>query len=101
MTLTKADLVDKVYKNLDLTRTQTSRIVESFLRIAKDCLRNNEDVLLSGFGKFSVKNKKPRKGRNPQTGAELILDARKVVNFKPSGQLRLRCNHETLQISDE
>ena len=101
MALTKADLVDKVYKNLDLTKTQTSRIVEAFLRIAKDSLRNNQDVLLSGFGKFSVKNKQPRKGRNPQTGAELILDARRVVTFKPSGQLRSRCNHETLQISDE
>lgn len=96
MALTKADLVAKVYKNLDLTKSQASQSVEAFLRISKDKLANGEDVLLSGFGKFSVKNKKARKGRNPQTGSELILDARRVLTFKPSGQLRARCNHETV-----
>lgn len=96
MALTKADLVEKVYKNLDMTKSQASQLVEAFLKISKDILAKGEDVLLSGFGKFSVKAKKARKGRNPQTGSELILDARRVLTFKPSGQLRARCNHETV-----
>lgn len=101
MTLTKADLVEQVYKNLDMNKIQAHKMVETFLLIAKDRLRKGEDVLLSGFGKFRIKTKKSRRGRNPQTGAELVLDARRVVTFKPSGQLRARCNHETIQISEE
>lgn len=101
MTQTKADLVEKVYHAHDMGKSQTFATVEAFLRILKDTLVNGEDVLLSGFGKFTVKDKKARKGRNPQTGSDLILDARRIVTFKPSGQLRARCNHETVQISDE
>ena len=101
MTLTKADIVNKVYTAHEMSRSQASDIVQSFLGIVKMRLESGEDVLLSGFGKFSVKDKKARKGRNPQTGAELILDARRIVTFKPSGQLRARSNHETVQISNE
>ena len=92
MTLTKADLVQKVYQNHNLTKAQATEAVEIFLRIAKNCLENGEDLLLSGFGKFNVKNKNSRRGRNPQTGKELILAARRVVTFKPSGILRDRIN---------
>ncbi len=101
MTLTKADLVEKVYNSQDINKPHAFETVETFLRIAKNRLAKGEDVLFSGFGKFSVKDKKARSGRNPQTGAKLILDARRVVTFKPSGQLRARCNHETVQIPDE
>ncbi len=92
MTLTKADLVQKVYQEHNLTKAQASEAVETFLKIAKNCLENGEDLLVSGFGKFNVKEKKARRGRNPQTGEELILSARKVVTFKPSGILRERIN---------
>ncbi|MEW6429479.1 MAG: integration host factor subunit alpha [Thermodesulfobacteriota bacterium] len=92
MTVTKADLVQKIYQMHDLTKNQASNAVESFLAIAKHCLENGEDLLLSGFGKFKVKEKKARRGRNPQTGQELILDERRVVTFKPSGILRNRIN---------
>ena len=92
MTLTKADLVQKVYQEHNLTKAQASEAVETFLKIAKNCLENGEDLLVSGFGKFNVKDKKARRGRNPQTGEELILAARKVVTFKPSGILRERIN---------
>ena len=93
MTLTKAGLIQQVYKNHDLlTRQQAAEAVESFLRISKDSLIGGSDLLLSGFGKFKVSDKKPRKGRNPQTGAELILEARRVVTFKPSGILRNKIN---------
>jgi len=93
MTLTKADIVQEVYKKHEgLTKAMASDSVESFLRLSKNSLICGTDLLLSGFGKFSVKNKKPRRGRNPQTGNELILDARRVVTFKPSGILRDKVN---------
>ena len=92
MTLTKADLVQKVYEDHELTKVQAAEVVETFLRISKTCLENGHDLLISGFGKFNVKDKKARRGRNPQTGDELILDKRKVVTFKPSGILRERIN---------
>lgn len=93
-TLTKADLIHKLYETQDLTKMQATDAVETFLRIAKSCLENGNDLLLSGFGKFNVKEKKARRGRNPQTGDALMLDARTVVTFKPSGILRDRINGE-------
>ncbi len=93
MTLTKAGLIQQVYKKHDLlTRQQAAEAVESILRISKDSLIGGSDLLLSGFGKFKVSDKKPRKGRNPQTGAELMLEARRVVTFKPSGIIRNKIN---------
>ena len=93
MTLTKADLVQQVYKTQDnLTKLQATEAVETLLSIMKNCLADGDDLLISGFGKFNVKEKKARRGRNPQTGAELILDARRVITFKPSGILRTRIN---------
>ncbi len=92
MTLTKADLVQKVYEEHDLTKFQASETIETFLRISKNCLENGHNLLISGFGKFTIKEKRARRGRNPQTGEELMLDARKVVTFKPSGLLRNKIN---------
>ena len=73
MTLTKADLIQKVYQTHNLTKVEAALIVEAFLKISKGCLERGEDLLVSGFGKFKVKRKNSRRGRNPQTGAELIL----------------------------
>lgn len=93
MTLTKADLVQQVYeKHENLTKAQATESVEAFLRLSKDTLINGSDLLLSGFGKFNVRDKNPRRGRNPQTGDDLMLNARRVVTFKPSGILRHRVN---------
>ncbi len=93
MTLTKADLVQQVYKkHPSLTKAQATDSVEAFLAISKASLISGEDLLLSGFGKFNVKDKKARRGRNPQTGDELTLAARRVVTFKPSGILRAKIN---------
>ena len=95
MTLTKADLVQQVYKSHpSLTKSQATNSVEAFLAISKEALIKGDDLLLSGFGKFNVKDKKSRRGRNPQTGDELILDSRRVVTFKPSGILRNKINGE-------
>ena len=93
MTLTKADLVQEVYKHHEgLTKAQAVESVEALLRISKDTLINGSDLLLSGFGKFNVRDKKSRKGRNPKTGEDLQLDARRVVTFKPAGMLRDKLN---------
>ena len=93
MTLTKADLVQNVYKSQDnLTKAQATQAVEALLTTMKNCLVDGEELLISGFGKFNVKDKKARRGRNPQTGEELILDPRRVITFKPSGILRSRIN---------
>ena len=93
MTLTKADLIDQVHiSNSKMTKAQAGEAVETFLRIIKSSLENGADVLLSGFGKFNVNDKTARKGRNPQTGKSLMLDARRVVTFKPSRKLREKVN---------
>jgi len=93
MTLTKADLIQQVYDQHEgLTKIQATDAVETFLRISKNTLISGSDLLLSGFGKFNVKDKKARKGRNPQTGEDLTLDARRVVTFNPSGILRDKTN---------
>ena len=92
MTLTKADLVDQIYTTHDITRQEARDIVETFLTLSKNCLIGGEDLLISGFGKFHVKDKKARRGRNPQTGEDMMLDARRVITFKPSGMLRDRVN---------
>jgi integration host factor subunit alpha len=93
MTLTKDDLVQKIYQNNEnITKDQAKEAVETFLRISKNTLINGSDLLLSGFGKFNVKHKSARKGRNPQTGEDLLLESRRVVTFRPSGILRTKVN---------
>ncbi|MCK5231696.1 MAG: integration host factor subunit alpha [Desulfobulbaceae bacterium] len=92
MTVTKASLAETIYESSELNKKQAIKTVETFIRIAKDCLINGEDLLLSGFGKFNIKKKEARRGRNPQTGEDLMLSARKIVTFKPSGRLRDRIN---------
>jgi integration host factor subunit alpha len=93
MTLTKADLIDQVHAtSLRMTKIQAREAVEAIILIIKSRLENGDDVLLSGFGKFNVKAKSARKGRNPQTGEAVMLEARKVVTFKPSGILKKKLN---------
>jgi len=94
MTLTKADLIDALYNQLGLPKTKATHVVESFIEVIKETLENGENVLITGFGKFYVKEKRERKGRNPQTGKDLMLGERKVVTFKCSGVLRNRINRE-------
>jgi integration host factor subunit alpha len=92
MTLTKADLIERIRSNNDLTHKQSTDIVEATIDIIKNTLATGEDVLISGFGKLCVKEKAERKGRNPSTGDDQRLPARKVVTFKCSGKLRDRIN---------
>jgi integration host factor subunit alpha len=92
MALTKAQIVSTVQNHLGLSRKSSSKLIENLLEIIKKTLENDEDVLISGFGKFCVKQKRERKGRNPATGDDMMLAPRKVVTFKCSGKLRDKIN---------
>ncbi len=92
MTLTKAQIVESIQNHLGFPKNRSAQIVESLLEIIKKTLENGEDVLVSGFGKFCVKEKKERRGRNPANGKDLMLAPRKVVTFKCSGVLRDKIN---------
>ncbi|MBW2107961.1 MAG: integration host factor subunit alpha [Deltaproteobacteria bacterium] len=92
MTLTKAQVVESFRKRIGLPRGQSVELVESLLEIMKKSLERGEDVLISGFGRFCVKDKQARKGRNPQSGQDMVLRPRRVVTFRCSGVLRERIN---------
>ena len=91
MTLTKSEIVDDLTKS-EVTRKQATDILENLLELMKNTLANGEDVLISGFGKFNVRDKRKRRGRNPATGDDLILSERKVVTFSCSPVLREKIN---------
>jgi integration host factor subunit alpha len=92
MKLTKAHLVHAIAETNGFPRKKATETVETLLEIMKKTLASGEDVLISGFGKFCVKQKSERKGRNPATGGDMILAPRRVVTFKYSGILRDRIN---------
>ena len=92
MTLKKADLIDSTYNQVGLPKTRSAKVVDSLLEIIKKTLENGEDVLISRFGKFYVKDKGKRRGRDPHTGEDLMLAERRVVRFRCSGLLKDKLN---------
>ena len=94
MGLTKAHIINSIQNQLNIPKNRSSEIVESLLEIIKSTLESGEDVLISGFGKFCVKEKGERRGRNPATGEDMMLPPRKVVRFRCSGKLRDSVNGE-------
>ena len=92
MILTKAQIVDSICNRLDISKARSIEVVESLFEIIKKSMADGEDVLITGFGKFCVKDKGQRRGRNPQTGEDLMLGSRRVVSFECSGILRERIN---------
>ncbi len=88
MTLTKAHISNAISDQIGYPKNHSIEIVEILLEIIKKTLESGDDVLISGFGKFCVKEKKKRRGRNPATGDDMMLSARKVVTFKCSSKLR-------------
>jgi integration host factor subunit alpha len=92
MALTKAQIVEEISIRNGFTRKKSAKTVTTLLEIIKRTLGSGDDVLISGFGKFCVKEKKERKGRNPATGEDMMLESRKVVTFRCSGKLRDRIN---------
>jgi integration host factor subunit alpha len=93
MVLTKGKIVEKVRAELVISKKESAALVESFFDIVKDELGKGNPVNISGFGKWTVKQKNARKGRNPQTGKALTIKARKVVTFQQSAVLRDEMNH--------
>ena len=92
MTTTKSELIHAVAEANGFAQNKSAEIVETLIDLIKAKIAASEDVLISGFGKFCVKSKRERRGRNPATGEDMILEARKVVTFKCSGQLRNKIN---------
>ena len=92
MTLTKSHLIEAISEQNGFTKKKSTETVETILEIIKSSLASGDDVLISGFGKFCVKDKPGRRGRNPATGEDMMLRPRRVVTFKCSRQLRDRIN---------
>ncbi|MDO9228067.1 MAG: integration host factor subunit alpha [Syntrophales bacterium] len=90
--MTKIDIIQDVYEKLGFSKKDSARIVESVFDIIKDNLTTGEKIKISGFGNFIVKEKKARRGRNPQTGDEIAISARRVLTFKSSQVLRKALN---------
>jgi integration host factor subunit alpha len=90
MALTKADLAEKLYEELGFSKHESKDLVEFFFEALRAALEAGESAKLPGFGKFDLLEKKPRPGRNPKTGVEVPITARRVVTFRPGGNLRTR-----------
>jgi integration host factor subunit alpha len=95
MTLTKAMVVDVIHEQLGYPKNKSAEMLETLLELIKGNLEKGEDVLISGFGKFCVKKKNERRGRNPATGNDMLLDSRRVVTFRCSHLLRDKINGES------
>jgi integration host factor subunit alpha len=91
-TMTKADIVERIYEKVGFSKKEASEVVESIFEIIKARLEHGDKVKISGFGNFVVNQKRPRKGRNPQTGEEIIITGRKVLTFKASQVLKKTIN---------
>ena len=94
MTLTKAHLADTVWRKTDIPKMRSTELVDTVFEVIRQTLESGEDVLISSFGKFSVQEKRQRRGRNPQTGEPMTIAPRKVVTFKCAGVLRNKINND-------
>src|SRR5215471_21354467 len=90
--MTKADIVDRIYEKVGFSKKEATDVVESIFEIIKERLEKAEKVKISGFGNFVINAKRPRKGRNPQTGEEIVISGRRVLSFKPSPVLKKTMN---------
>ena len=90
--MTKSDIVEALHQRLGFTKKRSGEVVGLILDLMKEALENGEKVKISGFGNFEIRRKEPRKGRNPQTGEEIIISERRVLTFKPSQVLKEKLN---------
>ena len=90
--MTKADIVERIYTRVGFSKKEAADVVESIFEVIKGRLEQGEKVKVSGFGNFVINEKRPRKGRNPQTGEEIIITGRRVLTFKPSQVLKRTIN---------
>lgn len=92
--MTKADIIETVSGKCGFSKKESAELVECVFSLIKGCLESGEDLKISGFGKFEVKQKNPRRGRNPQTGEALEISARRILSFKPSQLLKAAVNKD-------
>ena len=92
MSMTKADIVERIYERVGFSKKEAADVVESIFEVIKSRLEDGEKVKISGFGNFVINTKRPRKGRNPQTGEEITITGRRVLTFKPSQVLKRTIN---------
>jgi len=90
MSLTKADIADRLFNEVGLNKREAKEFVDAYFEIIRQALENGENVKLSGFGNFQLREKNQRPGRNPKTGEEIPISARRVVTFRPGQKLRAR-----------
>jgi len=95
MTLTKAEIAEQVHNQVGRNKKESAQMVEALFEIIRESLEEGKDVMISGFGKFSIRERVERKGRNPLSGDPIMLPAKKVVTFRCSGKLREKINGET------
>ena len=86
-------MAEKLFEELGLNKREAKELVEQFFEEVRSCLENNEQVKLSGFGNFDLRDKRQRPGRNPKTGEEIPISARRVVTFRPGQKLKARVEH--------
>ena len=94
MTLTKAQIVENLFAKNLFTKGESFQIIETLFELIKQSLEDDEDVMISGFGKFCVREKRQRRGRNPQTGEPMAIAPRRVVTFHYSGILKEKINRD-------
>ena len=90
--MTKIDIVERLYEKLNLPKKEVDKVVESVFDIIKETFYREDKLMVSGFGDFIIRNKKARRGRNPQTGSDIIISQRRILTFKPSPLLNARLN---------
>ncbi len=91
--MTKADIVEKIYEKVGFSKKESAELVELVFDIMKNTLETGDKIKVAGFGNFVVKEKADRRGRNPQTGEEIVITARKILTFKPSQVLKASINN--------
>ena len=99
--MTKAEIVEQIYEQVGFSKKESADLVEQVFQTIKETLARGEKVKISGFGNFVVREKNARKGRNPQTGQEILLEARRVLTFKPSLVLKNILNDEPVEEEEE
>ncbi len=92
--MTKSDMVEKIYEKIGFSKKESAELVEMVFDIIKSTLESGEKIKIAGFGNFVVKEKADRRGRNPQTGEEIVISARKILTFKPSQVLKASLNEK-------
>ncbi len=92
--MTKVDIVEAIYEKIGFSKKEVAKIVESIFDIIKEHLQHNDKIKISGFGNFVIRNKRSRRGRNPQTGDDIEITPRRILTFKPSQVLKASLNRK-------